>query len=344
MDTHEIKKQVQAILGDGIVVIVGCGLSSAEGIPGMHELSKHLIEAIPYYLSSEEKQVWTEIELSLNSGVGLEQALDGKDLTKSLNDAITQETSKLIGNAERKIINEIISSNKVLRFSSLAKALPPWPNNISVLTTNYDRLIEIACEAVGKRVDSSFIGHSIAVFDPKESLYTFCKGIRKKQGKICLDYAPRIKVLKPHGSLDWYYIGGRPVRCPYDIEQPPLLIIPGGTKYRAGYNEPFDAHREAANQKIDQAKRYLIIGYGFNDDHLQTHLERNLIEGKLALIISRDLSDSAIELLNKSPNMMALYSDKSNPGNTIFRNYDGATYSIQGNFWDLGNLVEEVFI
>jgi hypothetical protein len=40
MSPDKIKKKIQAILGDGLVVIVGCGLSSAEGLPGMYSLAQ----------------------------------------------------------------------------------------------------------------------------------------------------------------------------------------------------------------------------------------------------------------------------------------------------------------
>ena len=159
-----------------------------------------------------------------------------------------------------------------------------------------------------------------------------------------MDYAHRVKILKPHGSLDWYEVKGRPVRCPYNIDIPPLIVVPGDTKYRSGYKEPFDAHRECANQDIDNAKRYLILGYGFNDDHLQTHLTRNLREGKPALIVTREPSESTKNLIENCPNIMALFSNKSKEDNSIFRDVDGCMYTINGNLWDLETLAREVFI
>ncbi len=40
MNPHEIKKQTQTILGDGLVGVVRCGRSSAEGLPGMYDLAR----------------------------------------------------------------------------------------------------------------------------------------------------------------------------------------------------------------------------------------------------------------------------------------------------------------
>ena len=46
------------------------------------------------------------------------------------------------------------------------------------------------------------------------------------------------------------------------------MITPGVNKYRAGYNSPFDKHRDLANDYIKNAGRLLVVGYGFNDAHL----------------------------------------------------------------------------
>ena len=56
---------------------------------------------------------------------------------------------------------------------------------------------------------------------------------------------------------------------------------------RQGYSVPFDIHRARANEEIDKAQRYIIIGYGFGDDHLETHLMQQLRAGKPALIQTR---------------------------------------------------------
>lgn len=49
---------------------------------------------------------------------------------------------------------------------------------------------------------------------------------------------------------------------------------------RQGYESPFDHHRSRANQEIDRAGRFLVLGYGFNDDHLETHLSPSIKGGK----------------------------------------------------------------
>src|SRR5258707_10804130 len=90
--------------------------------------------------------------------------------------------------------------------------------------------------------------------------------------KPCIDHFPRAIVLKPHGSFDWYRNGTSAVRCSVELDAERLIITPGLNKYKAGYNAPFDKHRELANNHINRSAKLLVVGYGFNDDHLHNHL------------------------------------------------------------------------
>lgn len=51
MELSAFKKQLQKLLGDGLVLVVGSGLSCAEGVPGMSPLGRHLVTHIPASLS-----------------------------------------------------------------------------------------------------------------------------------------------------------------------------------------------------------------------------------------------------------------------------------------------------
>lgn len=56
-----IKKQLQSHLTDGLAIIVGSGLSCAEGLPGMAALATHLSEVIPSRISKSDIELWTTI-------------------------------------------------------------------------------------------------------------------------------------------------------------------------------------------------------------------------------------------------------------------------------------------
>ncbi|WP_246475395.1 plasmid mobilization protein [Pseudomonas folii] len=62
MELSALKKQLQKQLGDGLVLVVGSGLSCADGVPGMGPLGRHLVTHIPASLSPDDNTLWQEEE------------------------------------------------------------------------------------------------------------------------------------------------------------------------------------------------------------------------------------------------------------------------------------------
>jgi len=107
--------------------------------------------------------------------------------------------------------------------------------------------------------------------------------------------------------LDWYARNGRPVFYAGELpEVARLIITPGHNKFRNGYESPFDLHRSKANDAIDRASRFLVLGYGFNDDHLETHLSPSIRDGKPTLMLTWSLSDTARQLALNNRSVIAL--------------------------------------
>jgi hypothetical protein len=146
-----------------------------------------------------------------------------------------------------------------------------------------------------------------------------------------------ISLYKPHGSLDWVDYDGRPVRSAFDLgPERALIVTPGLNKYRACYNEPFDMHRELANEAIDRAERLLIIGYGFNDDHLETHLKARIRSGTQTVMLARSLTDNAKSHLAAGPFVWGI--EEAFGGTTIYN--DGTTRYVRGEeLWDVTGYV-----
>ncbi len=133
-----------------------------------------------------------------------------------------------------------------------------------------------------------------------------CRGIVTRGKTTVLDHFPRAMVLKPHGSFDWYRNGSDAIRCSVDLDAERLIITPGLNKYRQGYNAPFDKHRDLANDHIKRAARLLVVGYGFNDDHLQTHLEARIRDGTPTLVLTRTANAKHEKLAADSPRCVCI--------------------------------------
>lgn len=341
MTPDQLKQRLQDHLTDGLVLVIGSGLSSAEGLPGMGALAAHLQAKLPTQCPPESLPKWEPIANDLEQGIDLETTLLKNPPDAALESFIMTLTAEFVGAAEGEVIKEVILGERVLRFTRLLKHLLKPNSGIPVITTNYDRLIEVATEMAGFGVDSLFVGAYIGKFNSKESRLSLCRAITQRRKLVHLSYADHIVLLKPHGSLDWFVRNGDPVRTSLVSSGQRLMITPGANKFRGGYERPFDAHRERANREIDQAARFLIIGYGFNDDHLQTHLAHQLTRGVPAVLLCRSLSTEGKRLVSTCPNVLALSESPSKTGTHVLSGV--ADFVIEGvHLWDVGNLISEV--
>jgi len=135
-------------------------------------------------------------------------------------------------------------------------------------------------------------------------------------------------------------IDGVPFSIPHNDRSNCLIITPGINKYKVGYNEPFDTNRAHANSAIDSASRFIIIGYGFGDEHLETHLMRQITSKKPTLLITHTLSQKAKQIVNNNKNVLAV--SCHNNGSIV--NYNGEEIFFDNiNIWDVREMVQEVF-
>ena len=342
MELSALKKQLQEHLGDGLVLIVGSGLSCAEGVPGMGALGHHLVTHIPASLSPDDTKLWEEIHPLIETE-GLETALLKHAPTASLEAAIVQSTGDFIAAAEASIISEVFNNTRTLRLTKLIPHLLKPGTGIPIVTTNYDRLAELACEEAGLGVDTMFCGHFAARLEPEDSYWSFCRQVKLVGKNVRYKFASKANVFKPHGSLDWYHREGNPVRYAGALPLPRLIITPGLNKFRSGYESPFDKHRERGNDAIDKARRFLIIGYGFNDDHLETHLTPRIKSGVKTVILTYALSPKAREIAVGNKNVItAEFGEEAGiVGSRIVVN--GAELFYPGiSYWDLDGFVKGV--
>ena len=340
------KFQLQQFLSDGLLLVIGSGLSIAEGIPGMGGLTTELLAKIPSRLeSSDDLGNWHNIEALLAAGTGLEQALHKQPATESVEQAIASTTIRFLLPQEAEVMKRVICQGKVLRLTRLFGHLLKSPRGIPVVTPNYDRLIELAAEVAELGVDTMFVGSTFARFDEQRSRESFLLDIQsmKAHKGIRRVYRDRILLYKPHGSFDWYRVGDNPCRIPFDLEHPRLLITPGVHKFRHGYDTPFDRHRERANAAIDQAARFMIIGYGFNDDHLETHLAARIRAHVPTLVVTHSLTSAAKELLSASTSVALVhhYSESGTTGTRIEINGEELLVP-NSSLWDLDHFIREV--
>jgi hypothetical protein len=339
-----LKRELQAIFADGLVTVIGSGLSCAEGLPGMVALATELSIKVPTAISEADKGTWESIEASLATD-GLEGALLKHPPTEGIESAIIQFSFAFVLAKEQEAIAACVTGNRKLKIAYLLPHISAaTPKIARIITTNYDRLIEFAIEAEGWGVDTMMVGRYWGKHDPELSSKLMIRDVLPgNKGAVRLIYRNHVKLFKPHGSLDWFMAGDTPMTSSMGLTSDPLIITPGVGKYKKGYGQPFDAHRDRGNVAIDSASSILCIGYGFNDDHLQTHLSPKLKGGAKALLLTRDLSANARTVVAQSPNCTALVNsaDAANPGTIVVR---GSTEVLipDVEWWDVENFVKGV--
>ncbi|AQQ51407.1 SIR2 family protein [Burkholderia cenocepacia] len=135
-----------------------------------------------------------------------------------------------------------------------------------IFTTNYDLCFEHAARQGRYVLVDGFSHSSPQTFD---SLY-FGYDIVSRQGEgEAYEYIGNVLHLyKLHGSLDWERdtATGEIVR---NLSDKPLLIYPRSTKYELAFEQPYIEMMAAFQTALRQSNTgVLIVGYGFNDNHL----------------------------------------------------------------------------
>jgi hypothetical protein len=172
----DAKKFLQRHLQRGTVIVVGSGLSCAEGLPGMEELSTHLSATDPASrgigVTSSE---WDSIASTIRHK-GVEAALHEVSINEELTEFIRSETAKLFLSREASVVREVLGGTRTLRLSRLFPHLPQ-DGRVQIITTNYDRLIELAAELSGFKVDTKSFGLYYAPFSKTAGSYAYCDHI-----------------------------------------------------------------------------------------------------------------------------------------------------------------------
>ncbi len=310
----------------------------------MGRLATHLLEEIPKRYSTlvaGAQTAWDRISVELTNGAGLETALGSDVLPESLVEILTSEIATLVRHAELAAIGQIMDADAVPALGRLLDHTLKVSDITDVVTTNYDRLVEVHAARAGVSVDTMFYGHTLGRLNASRSHDELLRPrtVPGKASAMQLATWPHIRLAKPHGSLDWVSHHDQLLRSELEIPGTKQIIAPGGGKYRLGYEIPFDAHRNRANDAIDGASALLFLGYGFNDEHLQTHLRHKFPQVPV-VIVAKELSANAKEYLALSDSAIGIEAGSTDDHCRVIRG--STTVYLDSPLWNLEDLVKEV--
>lgn len=329
MSDVNYEKQAQDYYGKAPIIILGSGASAAHGISGMRGLAQHLIEKTEVSgLSGAEMESWGTFCQILTNGVDLEAALHQVAVSGELTCRIINCTWSLINSEDCSIFKNCLQNSSMFPLSRLLEHMFKTSlKKINIVTTNYDRLAEYACE-------QSRIHH-----------YTgFTHGFfRKLATPDELTCSRRVNIWKVHGSLDWFQSppedtiaisGAQEIPENYS----PQIVTPGAQKYQKTHFEPFRSIINNADIAINKAGSYLCIGYGFNDEHIQPKLMAKCQrQGVPVTIITYALSDLAKKLIlgGKAQNYLAIERGARDDQSVVYSSLSSSSFTVEKNIWSL---------
>ncbi len=333
-------------LGSGM----SCALDPRFGMPALRVALEEGMRG--QALTAQGASEWAAVVASLGRDSDLESAMNAvKD--DGLLAAVTDITSAFIAATDRECAFAIANGEAqwpaARLFEKLVETLPSGRSALHVLTPNYDLLLEYSCDVAGIPYANGFIGGVSRVLDwnaVEMSLGRYAQVSRGRTLKTAWQPRKRLCLYKVHGSLDYFFHRGQFVENAAWMWSPPksaqrVMITPGSSKF-----ETLQRYRreliETADGAIDKANRFLFLGYGFNDTHLEVYTTRKLVtQGCLGLIVTRD-SNPRIEAITRQAKNLWLVckqSDPSSNGTRVFNAQYSDWVEIPGRrLWDVSEL------
>ena len=331
------------VIGSGM----SCALDSRFGMPALEqELSQNVF---PDAEVNEQVQQWHKVLDSLENGSGLETALDNVS-DSDLLQKITSVTGSFISSIDREYAQQIAKGEKTWPATEFIKllvdTLPEGDPILHVLTPNYDTLFEHACDAVGIHYTNGFLGGIQRQIDWDAVVRSHLIPTRVAYGnRFRTVPKPRkhIRLYKVHGSLNYFFHQGAVIENNTWMWDAPdfsvrVMITPGVSKHQI-----LQTYRQellkTADGAIDGANRFLFLGYGFNDSHLEEYIKRKLItQGCRGLIVTRNLNPRIETLIDQAENLWVVCKmpDENEDGTRIFnKRYAGCLELPSINLWDI---------
>lgn len=326
MNKSEVFKTIQQYLSDVPLLLIGTGGTIPCGIPGMVELSEHLIHELDDKYRDDIE--WIKFTSNLKSGKDLESALTNLTLKQEILDDIAIQTWHLVNKADLNFLYGLINHKVDFPIANLIKRFyEPNPQCVNIITTNYDRIIEYACDQIYVNVDKRFIGYYIKSFS----------NIKLQTKKI-------VNLIKVHGSLDLYkdkdgFVYSIPLQGNIPNGLIPEIVTPGENKYRSILTGEYRDLVHIADDLINTAKSYLCIGYGFNDEQIQRNIISGIHDGKPIVVVTKAISDKSLSLIERNSEKYVIIREcKEDPTKTEFI-VNNEFFRLEGTYWTINGLL-----
>ena len=328
----KISKQAQGYYRNTPVIILGSGASAAFGMSGMGKLAQHLVANVDVGdLLGDEKASWHRFCEKLKAGIDLETALHDVPLSHELTSKVVSETWNLLAPEDFTVFEGSLNNSSFFPVGKLLRHMfRSTATELNIITTNYGRLAEYACEQEGIHHYSGF-SHGYRGYTVKKD-YLSC--------------SRQVNIWKVHGSLGWFTNSDGVIVSLNNINKipdglTPLIVTPGIEKYRSTHKEPYKTIIHESDDVMDDATAYLCVGFGFNDEHIQTKLvNRCANNGASVIIITYELTEATKAFIasKSTSKYLAIEAAEGNKSQIYSSLLDGSV-EVEGEFWSLNGFM-----
>lgn len=173
-------------------------------------------------------------------------------------------------------------------FINTVSHLVRTPSKLTIVTTNYDTLIEDAADSIEYTVMDGFSFSHRPYFNSDMFEWNLVKDIENIKTRE-LEYKKNIiNLLKLHGSLTWERdTKGIRRKEKADVVNP-IMIFPSSNKYMQSYQEPYFELFTKFQELLKRSNTLLITtGFSFADNHISQMIIQAILHNKsLAVLIS----------------------------------------------------------
>ena len=260
--------------------LFGAGTSKEAGYPLMGDLTKMVVSNLNTTLKATLDEILAAKSLTYNAASGTPNIEILSDFVTEY--FVTTQDSKY-GNLEseiRKLIVEAILSvtspditHHVRFLEALKRRAHGTSTIVTILTTNYDVLFELAAGEVGVRVETGFDGPLKRQFDP--AVFDLARGTIENT-RFTNRSELHVNIIKLHGSVSWFKQGSRVFESGLDLASTTLeraLVLPRRRKVMDTLSEPFDQIFTRASRTLGSSCQFVVAcGFSFGDKHINDQL------------------------------------------------------------------------
>ena len=314
--TDHIFTTIQGFLNNPPVIIWGSGATIPFNLPSMAQLNDALRKKIRDFNATNE-----DLENELGKP---EYETRMPEIRKAVWDTVNQADKQVYKKLTGGKSDDLEPIKNIIE-----KFRECHPRVVNIITTNYDRILEYVMSYYDISFTDGFSGKDFSMFSETNF----------KDRNL-------VNLIKVHGSLNWFKIQGS-IRFLSSHSEccEPIIICPGKNKYQEASQSPYRDLIQKSDNLIQKASSFLVVGFGFNDEHLTPKIKDKVNKGIPLVLVTRGVTESCKREMAQAQQYVFLQKCEESENKTLVTIKEGREAemeekSIDGNYWQLKQFME----